>query len=63
MELVLQNYLKEQKCRHDLRELRRVVRELRETQVEVAPMIAKANELRRKRRRMDGPSGFVMVEK
>ena len=44
------------------RRLRRLVEELKATQAEVAPLIAEATARRRAAERMDGPTGFVMVQ-
>lgn len=44
-------------------ELVRLARELRESQIALAPLLAAANARRRANERQDGPSGFVMVPK
>jgi len=44
-----------------MKELRQLAEEVREKQIELAPMRAEAESRRKERMRQDGPEGFVMI--
>lgn len=63
MNLLAEAYIRKQiKMKQD-RDLRKLIADVREKQTEMAPIIARNNELRKERMRQDGPNGFKMVVK
>lgn len=54
-------YLKRQHDRLQSREIRRLAVEIKEKQAKLAPMQKRYRDNLWKNRRMDGPTGFVMV--
>ena len=61
MELVEAIYRRRLQKRRDLRELRETARKLRSLQAEFAPKRKRMQEIEWAGRRMDGPTGFMMV--
>lgn len=63
MNIVLRLYLERRLERLQRAELRRTCEEAREAQAKLAPLLQRRREQEKARRRQDGPSGFVMVDK
>lgn len=63
MNPLVRAYLEQRLRRLEEAELRRLAEEVRERQVELRPMLERRRAEEKARRRQDGPTGFVMMQK